>query len=183
MILLSSPLKNDPLETTVSIFFFLEIEIFTTKVVNSKGLKKNLSSAFVDVRWTSLSMKFVSPESLLSTSAAASFHSLYVYHQVQVWRDQDDLDPELWVWAVKRGTLAPVLTSKAPAPASLLKLFIRNCKKECRRCSMYLFQKWAEVFSHVRWMSRCFLFQLSRSLRSRERGNHWRNLGRRRKTG
>ena len=39
MILLSSPLKNDPLETTVSIFF-LEIEIFTTKTVNSKSLKK-----------------------------------------------------------------------------------------------------------------------------------------------
>ena len=39
MILLSSPLKNDPLETTVSIFF-LEIEIFTTKIVNSKSLKK-----------------------------------------------------------------------------------------------------------------------------------------------
>ena len=39
MILLSSPLKNDPLETMVSIFF-LEIEIFTTKIVNSKGLKK-----------------------------------------------------------------------------------------------------------------------------------------------
>ena len=47
MILLSSPLKNDPLETTESIFF-LEIEIFTTKIVNSKGLEKNLSSAFVD---------------------------------------------------------------------------------------------------------------------------------------
>ena len=40
MISLSSPLKNDPLETTVSIFFFLEIEIFTTKIVNSKSLKK-----------------------------------------------------------------------------------------------------------------------------------------------
>ena len=40
MILLSSPLKNDPPETTVSIFFFLEIEIVTTKIVNSKSLKK-----------------------------------------------------------------------------------------------------------------------------------------------
>ena len=40
MILLSSPLKNDPLpETKVSIFFF-EIEIVTTKIVNSKSLKK-----------------------------------------------------------------------------------------------------------------------------------------------
>ena len=34
------PLKNDPPETTVSIFFFLEIEIVTTKIVNSKKLKK-----------------------------------------------------------------------------------------------------------------------------------------------
>ena len=39
MILLSSPLKNDPPETTVSIFF-LEIEIVTTKIVNSKSLRK-----------------------------------------------------------------------------------------------------------------------------------------------
>ena len=47
MILLSNPLKNDPLETTVTIFFFFEIEISTTKIVNSKRLK-NLSSAFVN---------------------------------------------------------------------------------------------------------------------------------------
>ena len=41
MILLSIPLKNDtPPETTVSIYFFLEIEIVTTKIVNSKSLKK-----------------------------------------------------------------------------------------------------------------------------------------------
>ena len=37
-------LKNDPLETTVSISFFLEIEIFTIKIVNSKGLKKSVVS-------------------------------------------------------------------------------------------------------------------------------------------
>ena len=40
MILLSSPLKNDPPETTVSILFFLEIETVTTKIINSKSLKK-----------------------------------------------------------------------------------------------------------------------------------------------
>ena len=34
------PLKNDPPETTVGIYFFLEIEIVTTKIVNSKSLKK-----------------------------------------------------------------------------------------------------------------------------------------------
>ena len=36
MILLSSPLKNDAPETKVNIFF-LEIEIVTTKIVNSKS--------------------------------------------------------------------------------------------------------------------------------------------------
>ena len=40
MILLSSPLKNDPVKTTVSILFSLEIEIFTTKIVNSKEFEK-----------------------------------------------------------------------------------------------------------------------------------------------
>ena len=39
MILLSSPLTIDPTETTVR-KFFLEIEIVTTKIVNSKSLKK-----------------------------------------------------------------------------------------------------------------------------------------------
>ena len=46
MILLSSPLKYDPPENMVSIFFFLEIEIVTNEIVNSKSLK-NLSSASV----------------------------------------------------------------------------------------------------------------------------------------
>ena len=46
MILLSSPLKNDPGNHGKHIFF-LEIEIFTTKIVNSKRFEKNLSSAFV----------------------------------------------------------------------------------------------------------------------------------------
>ena len=84
-------------------------------------------------------MKAVSPESLPPTSAVASLHSLRVYHQVQVWRDLQDLDPEAWGWVVKRGKLLPVYTTKAPAPASLLKLFRCNCKKECRnsRCTCY----------------------------------------------
>ena len=41
MILLSSPLKSDLPETTVlKNIFVLEIEIVTTKLVNSKSLKK-----------------------------------------------------------------------------------------------------------------------------------------------
>ena len=59
MILLSSPLKNDPLETMH--IFFLEIEIFTTKIVNSKSLKKicrQLLSTMNVLKVSSQSRKF-----------------------------------------------------------------------------------------------------------------------------
>ena len=79
-------------------------------------------------------MKVVSPESLPPNLAAASFHSLRVYHQVQVWKGREDLDPELWGWVVKGNKLFTVYTSKPPA--SLLKLFRCSCKKECQ---MHLF--------------------------------------------
>ena len=48
MILLSSPLKNDLSETTVSIFPFRNCDSHNQKIVNSKSLKKYLSSASVD---------------------------------------------------------------------------------------------------------------------------------------
>ena len=47
MILLSSPLKNDPTEITVSKFYFLEIETVATKIATQK-FEENLSSASVD---------------------------------------------------------------------------------------------------------------------------------------
>ena len=48
MILLSSPLKNDPLETTVSIFFFSRNSDSHNKTSQLKKFEKNLSSASVD---------------------------------------------------------------------------------------------------------------------------------------
>ena len=85
------------------------------------------------------SMKVVSQESLPPTSAAVSSHSLRIYLQVQVWKGREDLDPELWDWVVKGSKLFPVYTSKPPAPASLLKRFRCNCKKECKnaRCTCF----------------------------------------------
>ena len=47
MILLSSPLKNDPLETTVNIFFSRNWDIHNQNN-ELKKFEKNLLSAFVD---------------------------------------------------------------------------------------------------------------------------------------
>ena len=42
--------------------------------------------------------KVVQPEYLCPTSDAAGFHSLRVYHQVQSWKERDDLNPKDWGW-------------------------------------------------------------------------------------
>ena len=60
MILLSSPSKNDPPETTVSIFFFLETEIVTTKIVNSKSLKKICRQLLSTVNVLNVSLQLTS---------------------------------------------------------------------------------------------------------------------------
>ena len=48
MILLSSPLKSDPLGNHGKHIFFLEIEIVTTKNSQFQKFEKTLSSASVD---------------------------------------------------------------------------------------------------------------------------------------
>lgn len=80
----------------------------------------------------STSMKYVQPECLNPTSAAASYHSLCVYHQVQIWKGQE-LDPTQWGWHVKNRKLMPVYTSKDPAPSNLLKIIKCGCKTDCRK--------------------------------------------------
>ena len=52
---------------------------------------------------------FVQPECLPPTSAAAVYHSLRVYHQVQQWRGVA-LPPQDWGWKLVDGRLLPVRT-------------------------------------------------------------------------
>lgn len=79
---------------------------------------------------------FVRPESLPPTSAAAKFHSLKVYHQVQKWRDVE-LPAEDWGWQLTEMKLQAVPTDKPPAHQSILELIRCKCKKDCKtkRCT------------------------------------------------
>ena len=70
----------------------------------------------------------VAPETLNPTSSAASFHSLRVYHEVQCWTGQEDLDPTQCGWEVKKGKMYPIYTNKKAAPPSLLKVIMCCCK-------------------------------------------------------
>ena len=79
---------------------------------------------------------FVQPECLPPTSAAASYHSLRVYHQVQEWKGVA-LPAENWGWKLEDDKLLPVRTSLPAAHASLLEMVRCGCKTDCstQRCT------------------------------------------------
>ena len=80
----------------------------------------------------------IQPKTLPPTSAAAKFHSLRVYHQVQQWKGEgDNLLPEEWGWKESEGILVPVTTDLLPAPDDLLCIIRCNCRTDCgtMRCS------------------------------------------------
>ena len=97
-------------------------------VLRYKRFRENVAS----------STEYVEARSLPPTSAAAKFHSLIVYYQVQEWRGHaSHMDPEHWGWKNSSGQLLPIKTDMPPAPMELLRLFRCNCKTGCdtSRCT------------------------------------------------
>ena len=80
----------------------------------------------------------VQPQNLPPTSAAATYHSLRVYFQVQQWKGVDaTMSTEEWGWKSCEGLLVPVITHLPPAPEALLHVIGCNCFTDCSslRCS------------------------------------------------
>ena len=76
------------------------------------------------------------PNKLPPTSAAAKFHSLRTYFQVQEWLNANHthaitLDPEDWGWKLKGNAMCPIYTDIDVAPDSLLHTIRSNCKSDC----------------------------------------------------
>jgi hypothetical protein len=68
------------------------------------------------------------------TSAAAKYHSLRVYFQVQEWIClEQKLDPLDWGWSLSNRRLEPKTTDRPPAPESLLRVVRCDCStSNCR---------------------------------------------------
>ena len=77
-------------------------------------------------RKVSSSTPRVQPRTLPPTLAAAKYHSLRVYHQVQQWRGLHNCATE-WGWRFKDDKKSPVVTDLQPAPEYLLKAINCNC--------------------------------------------------------
>ena len=80
----------------------------------------------------------VQPQSLTPTSAAAMYHSLRVYFQVQQWKGAaETMSTEEWRWKACDGLFLPVLTHLPPAPEAILRIIRCNCSTDCSslKCS------------------------------------------------
>ena len=77
------------------------------------------------------------PQTLPPTSAAARYHSMRVYLQVQQWMGIYYLKETEWGWMEKDGHLFPVMTDLPPAPQDLMRIIRCNCTTDCStaRCS------------------------------------------------
>ncbi|GBN56020.1 hypothetical protein AVEN_51096-1 [Araneus ventricosus] len=69
--------------------------------------------------------------SLLLKLVAARQHCLRTYLLVLMWLDQV-LNPLIWSWQTTKHGLAPITTTKDPAPQSLLMVVFYNYAKGCR---------------------------------------------------
>lgn len=79
----------------------------------------------------------VQPHTLPPTASATKYHSLRVYHQIQMWKDErPDLLAEQWGWEVSNGKMMPILTDLPPAPQALLEFIRCKCRAGCHtmRC-------------------------------------------------
>jgi hypothetical protein len=78
------------------------------------------------------STSHVQTQSLPPTAAAAKYHSLRVYHQVQQWKGTaDELLPPYWGWKESDGGIITVLTDLPPAPPDLLQIIGCSCRTDC----------------------------------------------------
>ena len=64
----------------------------------------------------------IMPEVLSPTSEAAKFRSYRLFHQVQIWKGNTDILPELWGWKIVENMLLTIAMEEAPAPNNLLKI-------------------------------------------------------------
>ena len=80
---------------------------------------------------------YIQVNSLPPTCAAAKYHSLRVYLQIQQWFGATTLEPQEWGWKLKDTYLLPVTTDLPPAPPTLLSVIRCGCKTGCdtKSCS------------------------------------------------
>ena len=98
--------------------------------MGNKWILSTLSDTRDSVKKVSVSRSYIEPQKLPPTSAAAKYHSLRVYYQVQEWKGLcNQLAPTDWGWHIVDEMYVPLQTDIQPAPKSLLEVIRCACKR------------------------------------------------------
>lgn len=97
----------------------------------TEGSTKSLNETRFDLFQRTLSKNDFNLACLPPTDAAARQHSLRVYFQVQVWKN-NVLNPQQWGWKTTKHGLLPNPTDQPAAPQELLNKISCTCGKGCR---------------------------------------------------
>jgi hypothetical protein len=112
----------------------------------------------------SIGLSVLQPESLPPTSAAAAFHSMRAYFQVQqLIKGNDSLLPLEWGWELVDDKLLPIKTDRPAAPKALMEIIRCNCKANCstNRCTCKKIQ--LRLYCGMWHLSGTELFKLSQA--------------------
>ena len=66
-------------------------------------------------------------------SDAVQQHVLWIYHQIQEWREDYALDPLKWDWQLTKQGIMPIEMTKQVAPPELSQIVKYGCKTDCAR--------------------------------------------------
>lgn len=93
---------------------------------------KSLNETRLELFHKALSKSYFNLACLPPTEAAARQHSLRVYFQIQVWKN-NFLNPEQWGWKTTKHGLLPITTDQPAAPQELLNKISCTCTKGCHK--------------------------------------------------
>ena len=68
-----------------------------------------------------------------SNSYAVQQHVLWIYHQIQEWREDYALDPLKSDWQLIKQGIMPIEMTKQVAPPELSQIVKYGCKTDCAR--------------------------------------------------
>ena len=129
---------NSPPATTKHVGEHLKLQLISSK-------SRSLDEARLSVleQKSPSSSADIKCEQLPPTSGAAEQHSYRVYHQLQVW-DENDIDPISWGWMMNNGAHVLVTTLMSTAPKKLIQNISCNCLKSgcgnacsCRKAGIH----------------------------------------------
>ena len=127
-------------DDVVKIGLNILLKLFNAK--HEKSLNELRAKKYLE-KLSGLSKNPIKPEILGTTQDAAELYLFRCYYQIQIWKEENSIDPLLWGWKKQNGKIMPIKMRDPIAPSELLKVIRCKCKTDfsnqcsCRRFNAF----------------------------------------------